>query len=127
MKIQVDGMKPQEALACIIDLCAEDSTYMSDDALRDRVKGGLELVAEAFPEKKGNRVIRDREKIGRVLERLEGKVLLSYMFDLYLSGMGLGRLPGFGLAMCERVEGSTKVKRRFMVNPERDSIYGDLQ
>ena len=99
-----------------------DVFLWSDDAKRELLLTIIKLIHEAV-HKKG--LILHR-KLGHGTRMGESSYedALCYMWDTLLAGKGLGLLPGFGMAICEKTEeGKRRMMRRLFINPEKTSIY----
>ena len=95
----------------------EEIAFMSDDAIKKLILGVLELVKELGP---GVLLSRKIAYGQRVLENFDREYAIRYVVDQFLSSEGLGTLPGYGLAICEKTEdGGRRLVRRIAVNPEK--------
>jgi hypothetical protein len=99
----------------------EELSFMSDDAVKEMLSGVFNLISELFP---GAFLSRKITYGNRVLEDFDRYEAMKFIADQYLSSEKMGLLPGFGVAICENVEGRTKVIRRLLINPEKQFISG---
>jgi len=107
------------ALGFIFGTFIEDLSFMSDDAIKDLLSGMFDLMAD-FPSgallsrkiRRGNDLLKDYDRFD----------VIRFMVDQYLASEKMGLLSGFGVAICENVEGRHKIIRRLLVNPEKQFI-----
>ena len=93
--------------------------YLSTETLAQWVKNICFLVNEISNLKR----LWNAAKAGIAIAQSGNRAnILTHIYDVILASEGLSTLRGFGLANVEINDGSRKIKRNFMINPERTSI-----
>ena len=111
-------------LSALFFLFFDRLEIMSDDAIVKNVENSFSLVQEMNV---GSIILRKIEHGRKLLRFYSRDKLIKYIFDVILAEEGFGTLPGFGMAKVEKSEsGGKMIKRRFLFNPEKQSIYSGI-
>jgi len=119
----VDNIYQEKCLLpSLFSLFFGEIEIMSDDALVKNIETSFSLVEEMGIGTFLSRKIRYGRKL---LFDYSRENMIKWIFDTFLAGEGLSTLSGFGMAEVEKKEGGGKmVKRSYLINPEKSSIYG---
>lgn len=113
----------KQTLEALLLLGSDQLKYMSEDAIKDRIYGTLDLIEEALEWKKNihmkKKIASCRKYLPNVNTR-EGAMM--FYTNMMLSCAGLGTLTGFGLANTESKGGRMKSKGRILINPEKRTM-----
>ena len=105
---------PTELMACILAPFADEAHLWSRDTIIRAIKNAEDMASEYFPTRKI-----------RKLQNFDDP--LAAFFEKILQGERLGALAGFGLCAREKNEdGGTRILKRFFINPEKQSIVGNM-
>lgn len=111
-----------EAISTILSSFLPDYHFMNLAGIKEHLISLSELIDE-IQEKQTTKIQRLTNSIRKIANEAKEKThLLTYVTNLTLRGEGLGLFPGFGVAKIEMNEGKAKIKTRFWIDPEKQSI-----
>ena len=111
-----------EAISSILSSFLPDYQFMNIAEIKQHLISLSELIDEV-QEKEKVQIQRLTKSIRKIANDIKEKPqLLTFITNLILRGEGLGLFPGFGVAKIEMNEGSTKIKARFWIDPEKQSM-----
>ena len=115
----------KDLLPTLFGMFIDQINYWSEDAVKNLISEVISMITETLPDR--GLLLHRKLEHGERMSNAEYVDALYYIWNTFLASEGLGLLPGFGMAICEKTEeGKRRMLRRLFVNPETTSIYQEM-